>query len=266
MGQSFWSRGPALSTHFTAKDFPNLKPLPGLSTDDYAAVLQATLELTQMLYNAHGILYPSTDKTLALIHEGDYPRYLDDFQRSASRWHKTWLNIGLSDGIKTTLLLLYEYICLYVNAFSFQAILIRASELHSKTRKKSSSWGRQQVSLFSQGLMSLPDGPYVYKAIEAARKILSLIDYFGSRDGLQYLPTRHLLYVTLSPFLPPISLIKDFHRKCIDLQHTHKLRCLCRSVSVQSADHRRFPVRKAKTRNCLDNSAICLEDGAGISG
>ena len=45
MGQSLWSRGPSLSTRFTADDFPSLQ----LSEDaqhNYASVLQATIELT----------------------------------------------------------------------------------------------------------------------------------------------------------------------------------------------------------------------------
>lgn len=48
LGQSFWSRGPSLSAHFTAKDFPSIQPAAGDTerTEDYASVLQATLELT----------------------------------------------------------------------------------------------------------------------------------------------------------------------------------------------------------------------------
>lgn len=191
MGQSFWSRGPALSTYFTAKDFPRLKGLPGLATDDYASVLQASLEITQILYNAHGILYSSTDRTLALVHEGDYPRYLDDFQRSSARWYKAWIDAEFSHEIKTTLLLLYEYMCLYVNAFSFQAVLLRA--LQSQPHRHMPVHGRPSADLFSHGLMSSPDGPYVYKAISAARKTLRLVTSLRSRDVLQYLPTRYFL-------------------------------------------------------------------------
>ncbi|KAM5362285.1 hypothetical protein ACJZ2D_012640 [Fusarium nematophilum] len=107
LGQSFWSRGPSLSSTFTSKDFPSLEPIPGVEKVDYASVLQATLELTQILYNAHLILYSSTRKTLNMISEGDYARYLDDFVRAASAWHTVWNDIQVPHAIKSTLLLIY---------------------------------------------------------------------------------------------------------------------------------------------------------------
>lgn len=198
MGQSFWSRGPALSTTFTAQDFPNLKPLPGTSTEDYAAVLQANLELTQILYNAHGILYSSTERTLALVYDGSYARYLDDFQRAANSWHATWTDVQASPNIKSTLSLLHNYICLYVNAFSFQAVLTRASKPDVRSssccdRRTMPQDALPLASLFSAGLMTSPDGPYVYEAISSARNILKSFDSINPRETLRYMPTRYYL-------------------------------------------------------------------------
>ncbi|KAK2468991.1 hypothetical protein H9L39_19385 [Fusarium oxysporum f. sp. albedinis] len=109
LGHSFWSRGPALSSHFTEKDFPSLKSPSGVNDQSYASVLEATLELTQLIYNAHQILYPSTDKTLTMIHNGDYPIYLDDFDRSITTWHAKWKDVQAPINVKTTLMLTYEY-------------------------------------------------------------------------------------------------------------------------------------------------------------
>jgi hypothetical protein len=47
-------------------------------------ILQANLELVQVLYNAHLILYASAERTQALIRDGDYARYLDDFLSAAA--------------------------------------------------------------------------------------------------------------------------------------------------------------------------------------
>ncbi|KAH6886347.1 C6 transcription factor [Thelonectria olida] len=153
LGQSFWSRGPSLSSKFTSKDFPSLEPILGVENEDYVSVLQATLELTQILYNAHLILYSSTQKTLAMISEGDYARYLDDFVRAASAWHTVWNDIQVPHAIKSTLLLMYEYTCLYVNAFSFQAV---------------QNIKRPLADLFSRGIMSSPDGRFSAGAFQSS--------------------------------------------------------------------------------------------------
>ncbi|KAK1483668.1 hypothetical protein CTAM01_13288 [Colletotrichum tamarilloi] len=55
-------------------------------TDDYASVLHAHLDLMQILHNAHSILYSANARTLSMINEGDYPRYLDDLMEAATAW------------------------------------------------------------------------------------------------------------------------------------------------------------------------------------
>lgn len=193
MGQSFWSRGPSLSSTLTAQDFPSLKPLPGSEGGDFALILQAHLELTQIMYNAHGVLYSSARRTLALVNDGDYARYLDDFQRSTSTWHVCWRDMKMSPNIRTTLFLFFEYVRLYVNAFSFQAVLTRTLGKQSCAAEKRPSSGRFRPSFFSQGLMTSPDGPYIYEAVNSARKILVLFEEQSSQNMLRYLPTRYHL-------------------------------------------------------------------------
>jgi hypothetical protein len=190
MGQSFWSRGPSLSSKLTNKDFPNLKSLPGMEEEDLASALQAKTELTQILYNSHGILYSSTERTLAMVNDGDYARYLDDFQRSTTNWYAAWNGGNFSSNVRATLLLLYEYVCLYVNAFSFQAVLTRASGERSQRQDVDPGKG---AAPFSGGLMCSPDGPYVYEAISCARKILGLMNQLHPRNTLRFLPTRFYL-------------------------------------------------------------------------
>ncbi|GKZ93869.1 hypothetical protein AnigIFM59636_007221 [Aspergillus niger] len=157
LGQSFWSRGPSLAAKFTADDFPSLQPRPENDNEDYASWLQASMELIQILHNAHAILYSSKDRTLAMVYEGDYARYLDDFRTSATTWRSAWGNLAVSPKIKTTLLIMYEYICLYTNAFSFQAVLTRASRPHRSSTKGQQS-ERPFADILSKGIMASPDG------------------------------------------------------------------------------------------------------------
>lgn len=192
LGQSFWSRGPSLAAQFTADDFPSLKPHPDNDNEDYASLLQASMELIQILHNAHAILYSSRDRTLAMIHEGHYSRYLDDFRNSATIWYSTWGDLAVSAKVKSTLLIMYEYTCLYTNAFSFQAVLTRASAPRMSRNNKQQS-ERPFADLLSKGIMSSPDGRYIFDAISAAMNLLALMNGLNPQHVLCYLPSRYYL-------------------------------------------------------------------------
>lgn len=194
LGQSFWSRGPSLAAKFTAKDFPSLQSRPECDGEHYASVLQATMELIQILHNAHAILYSSKDRTLAMIYEGNYSRYLDDFRNAATTWHSTWCGIAASEKIRSTLFIMYEYICLYTNAFSFQAVLTRASAQHMSSEREQQS-KRPFADLFSDGIMLSPDGRYIFDAINAAINLLTLMNGLNPQRVLCYLPSRYYLLV-----------------------------------------------------------------------
>lgn len=193
IGQSFWSRGPSLSSKFTAADFPSLKPVPGTRNEDYAYVLQANIELTQILHNAHAILYSSTQRTLTMVHDGDYSRYLDDFLVATSSWHAKWSDIQASQKVKSTLLLTYEYICLYINAFSFQAVLTRTAAPRRSIPRRQESYRRPLTDLFSRGISTSPDGRYVFEAISAAKKLLAQMNGLNPLRVIRYLPLRFYL-------------------------------------------------------------------------
>ncbi|KAJ3531909.1 hypothetical protein NM208_g8671 [Fusarium decemcellulare] len=211
LGQSFWSRGPSLSTHFTAKDFPSLKPIAGVKDDDYASVLHSSLELTQILYNAHLILYASTERTLAMILDGDYARYLDDFVRAVTVWRTTWKDIQVSHKVKSTLLMMYEYIRLYVNAFSFQAVITRASGAETSYQGTHQTSKRPLAELFSRGIMSSPDGKFIFDAIGAAMNLLELMNNLDPRHVLCYLPSRY--YLLVCSFAAQISSVTNTGRR-----------------------------------------------------
>ncbi|KXH42588.1 beta-xylosidase [Colletotrichum simmondsii] len=197
LGQSFWSRGPALSSNFTAKDFPSLKPVAGCSTDDYASVLYAHLDLMQILHNAHSILYSANERTQSMIDEGDYPRYLDDLMEAATAWNTNWGGLQVSPKLKSTLRISHEYLCLYINAFSFHAVVTREFQHQGprrNDRRQLRGNKRSGLDLFSNGLMASPDARYIASAITAARELLSLITELDPRRFLCYLPSRyHLL-------------------------------------------------------------------------
>ena len=149
------------------------------------------MELIQILHNAHAILYSSKERTLAMIYEGHYARYLDDFRKSAATWYMTWSGIPASENPRSTLLILYEYVCLYTNAFSFQAVLTRTASptLTGPDQPRNKSL----ADLFSGGIMQSPDGRYIFDCINAATKLLTLMNALDPQKVLRYLPSRYLM-------------------------------------------------------------------------
>lgn len=123
---------------------------------------------------------------------GDYIRYLDDFQNAAIGWHQAWEGVPMSPRIRNSLLLMHEYTCLYVNAFSFQAILTRAT---SRNRAQETSHERRGsvADPFPQGIMPTPEGRYVFDAIMAAKRILGLLGRMNPVEELRFLPSRYYL-------------------------------------------------------------------------
>ncbi|KAH7024690.1 uncharacterized protein B0I36DRAFT_416203 [Microdochium trichocladiopsis] len=193
LGQSFWSRGPSLSSRFTAEDFPSLGQSPGNDVHHYARVFHATLDITQILHNVQGTLYSSQRRTLALALAGDYPRYLDDYENAATAWYERWNDALAQSRVKFSLLLMYEYLNLFVNAFSFQAVLTRLAHAR-RTNGEEHRSSRLPHGPFHSGLMASPDGLYVYNAIRAATKVLKIMTELDPSSQLRFLPSRFYLY------------------------------------------------------------------------
>lgn len=97
IGRAFWSRGPGPMTGFVSQDFPSLQPVTE-GDEDYAKIIQATLELTQLYGNVHEILYSGMRTSNQMMLMGDYIKYADDFRTAISRWNRTWGNMNCECG------------------------------------------------------------------------------------------------------------------------------------------------------------------------
>ncbi|CRL22014.1 Fungal transcriptional regulatory protein, N-terminal [Penicillium camemberti] len=197
MGQSFWSRGPALSTNFTAEDFPSLQLRPD-AEHKYAHVLQATIELTQILHNVHDTLYASKERRAQMVRRGDYNRYLDDFRHSISAWEGRWDGLKASPKLNCTMHIFKEYVRLYASAFSFQSLLSGAVQPGRREPAPITPGRNGVTSLFPQGIMSTAEGSYILESIDAARKILVIAVQTNSEAQIRYMPFRFYVYTVYS--------------------------------------------------------------------
>jgi hypothetical protein len=89
IGRGFWSRGPGPVTVLDRQGFPSLQP-QSADEDNYASILQATMELTQLYSNVHDVLYSGMGSSMKMILVGSYVKYVDDFRTSINSWKSVW--------------------------------------------------------------------------------------------------------------------------------------------------------------------------------
>lgn len=79
LGRAFWSRGPGPMTTLRKEDFPMLAPAAP-SSEDFASIFQATLELTLLFSNVHDVLYSNPGNSMRAHMSGGYIKYIGMLQ------------------------------------------------------------------------------------------------------------------------------------------------------------------------------------------
>jgi hypothetical protein len=205
LGKGFWARGPGPLSGLTASDFPTLQRTAS-SEDDWALIFQANLELTQIFSNVHDILYSSKGHGWKEMLEGRYAKHLDDFRTIIRSWNDKWGTLiceslpcycelccnGLgSSRLKASLLLTYDYLRLYVNAFAYQATVSRAVTYHRDSQHNPN----RPMPLISA---TAPDARFIYEAVDAAKSLLSTFNNFVDPQTLRYMPSSYYLFIIYS--------------------------------------------------------------------
>ncbi|KIW18964.1 hypothetical protein PV08_03253 [Exophiala spinifera] len=195
IGKAFWSRGPGPMTGLSPQDFPSLQPFsPG--DEDYAKIMQATLDLTQLYSNVHDVLYSGMRTSGQMMLMGDYVKYVDDFRTALARWNTTWGKLECSPQIKVTLQLSYEYLCLYTNAFVFQAAISQAIANKPKTDAHSL---RDHLRNAFSNIGAMPDARFIWASVASAKAYLTLLStQIDPGRYLRYMPLRYYLYCIYS--------------------------------------------------------------------
>jgi Fungal specific transcription factor domain len=192
IGRAFWSRGPGPMTGLSRQDFPSLHPSnPG--DEDYAKIFQAILDLTQLYSNVHDVLYSGMRTSGQMVMMGDYVKYVDEFRMALARWNHRWANVECSAHIKATLRLSYEYLCLYTNAFVFQAAISQALATKPEGQGDAHSLREHLRQSFSN-IGAMPDARFIWASVAAAKGFLTLLITVDPVRHLRYMPLRFYLY------------------------------------------------------------------------
>ena len=153
-------------------------------------MLQAYTELTQTMASAHDVLYPSKDRTIALVRVGDYHKYLDELTRSINGFRLNWEGKAWATSIVYECVwLTFHYTRLYIYAFAFQAHLQRSVSTAQDGKKVA------ETEIFPRGPMGSPDSRFILEAIDAATELLHMcIERLHPSGAMTYLPWRFFLY------------------------------------------------------------------------
>jgi hypothetical protein len=200
IGKAFWSRGPGPLTTLRREDYPSLLP-KSPNEEDYASIFQANLELTQLFSNVHDVLYSNAGSGFRSHLSGSYIKFIDDFRSAIYGWKSIWGTLTCSPPLKACLLISYDYLRLYTNAFAFQATVRRALPIAGPSApetlgSKSSSILQAPQRVFSNNVGAVGDARFIFEGLDAAKSILTTANNFVDPEkSLRYMPLRYYLYL-----------------------------------------------------------------------
>ncbi|TQS37170.1 hypothetical protein Golomagni_02364 [Golovinomyces magnicellulatus] len=208
-GKRSWTRGPDPKSN----NVPTLRQTSA-GDDNIALAFQANLEMTQIFSNVHNLLYSSKGDGLKDILKGRYTEYLDDFRACIRDWNETWGALRCSPRVKTSLLLTYNYLRLYVNAFAYQATVSRFLSYKEGCDKTP---GRDNHVPFINA--AAPDARFIYEALDAAKSIICTFNDSVEPNILRHMPITIYLFIIYSAvFLYKVRIttnLKDNERQKI---------------------------------------------------
>jgi hypothetical protein len=193
IGKAFWSRGPGPLTTLRREDYPSLIP-KNPNEEDYASIFQANLELTQLFSNVHDTLYSNPSSSFRSHMSGSYIKFIDDFRAAIYSWKSVWGTLTCSPHLKACLLISYDYLRLYTNAFAFQATVLRALPSSKSTTAPSTSQAPQRV--FANNVGAVGDARFIYEGLDAAKALLTTVNnYVDPERELRFMPLRYFLFL-----------------------------------------------------------------------
>lgn len=192
VGKAFWARGPGPLTTLNRNDYPSLLP-QNPNEEDYASIFQANLELTSLFSNVHDVLYSNPGSSFRSHLSGGYIKFIDDFRSAIYGWKSVWGTLTCSPHLKATLLMSYDYLRLYTNAFAFQATIKRVA-----TKQGNPNVNMQMPSgVFAKNNVATNgDARFIYEGLDAAKAILTTANNFVDPEKmLRFMPLRFYLYL-----------------------------------------------------------------------
>lgn len=176
--------------------------IPDLELDD--RIIHCWAGISNAMRIGNEKLFRSRQYTTKIIQDGSYVEILKDFQPMLKAWRKEFERFSLPQYIRHILSIEYEYVRIYVNSLSLQAVVERctnnagnhASGLGNGTNTANGLSPETQnyygkLPLARLGGFSTADQEYCREVVEGSRKLLeTVVDGLLPNDYLKHAPVR----------------------------------------------------------------------------
>ena len=178
--------------------------IPDLELDDQ--IIHCWAGITNAMRIGNERLFKSRQYTTKIIQDGSYIELLKDFQPMLKAWSTEFQRFRLPPYIRHILSIEYEYVRIYVNSLSLQAVVERctnnASSHNNPAQGDGSAAGPAPFSpktqnyygklpLFGLGGFNASDQEYVRQVVDGSRNLLkTVVDGLLPGDYLKHAPVR----------------------------------------------------------------------------
>ena len=146
--------------------------IPDLELDDQ--IIHCWAGITSAMRRGNDTIFRSRKYTTDIIRTGKYHALLDNMAPVLASWKKNFDNYQLPHYIRHILTIEYEYVRIYINSLSLQAVVDRSTA--------------QQAMIYDS---ADADGKYVKEVVEASRNLLrTVVEGLLPNDYLKHAPVR----------------------------------------------------------------------------
>lgn len=175
--------------------------IPNLELDD--AIIQCWAGISNAMHAGNERLFRSRKHTTEIIQDGQYIELLKEFQPMLQDWWIQFERYQLPPYIRHVLIIEYEYVRIYVNSLSLQAVVERCANValgnagavpstssgHQLSPKTQDLYGKMPIG--DIGGVSAADQEYIKEVVEGSRNLLrAVVEGLLPDDYLKHAPVR----------------------------------------------------------------------------
>ncbi|KAK6611478.1 Transcriptional activator ARO80 [Botrytis cinerea] len=181
----------------------NFNYIPDLELDDQ--IIHCWAGISNAMRMGNEKIFRSRQYTTKIIQDGSYTDLLKDFQPMLSSWKREFDRFGLPLYIRHILTIEYEYVRIYINSLSLQAVVERCTSNATNRTNTSNDLGLPSGSAMSPetqnyfgklplarlGGFGATDQGYVREVVEGCRNLLrTVVEGLLPNDYLKHAPVR----------------------------------------------------------------------------
>ncbi|KFY10034.1 hypothetical protein V492_05240 [Pseudogymnoascus sp. VKM F-4246] len=146
--------------------------IPDLELDDQ--IIHCWAGITTAMGAGNDKIFRSRKYTTDIITTGKYLDLLAEFQPILATWKRTFVSYPLPQYIRHILTIEYEYVRIYVNSLSLQAVVERCTNNAATTENRHPSF-LNQIPLTLYGGFTTRDQEYVREVVDGSRNLLRTV-------------------------------------------------------------------------------------------